>query len=144
MTFVTSFRRSDGGSRLPWFVARGSCLAGPLGKLHERRATVHVRRRAILPAVRIHNIILAIAWLLTICSASDERRSANHDLAGPAEAGHYEAALNPSIPAQENARVSPSLFGEMRWRSNRAAPRKPHSRGCGASEPSLHVLYGRV
>ena len=67
--------------------------------------------------MRIHHIILAIAWLLTIWSASDERRSANPGLAGPAEAGHYEAALNPSIPAQETARVSPSLFGEMRWRS---------------------------
>jgi len=84
--------------------------------------------------VRIHNIILAIAWLLTICSASDERRPANHGLAGPAEAGHYEAALNPSVPAQENARVSPSLFGEMRWRS--IGPHRASRTRAAAGHPS--------
>ena len=74
-----------------------------------RLTTVRELRRAILPAVRIHHIVPAVALLLI-------------------------AAWNPSTPAQETVRISPTLFVEMRWRS--IGPHRASRTRAAAGHPS--------
>ena len=57
-------------------------------------------------------------------------------------AGLAVAAMFASVPAQEQPRVSPSLFAETEVAQHRPAPRQPDGGRRRAPAPAVHVLHG--